>query len=164
MSSIDGVLLLKAAEDYVGSKGRGVHGGKKRRLKMVMVIAKCVQEQDDFDSVEIDGPHVGDLCVHGKNLIGAIAEWCLMAIMEVKSLFEQKELGMCAEFLVALLECHEDKVGGGEIGNHIIVQFRDTLENESAEGAVIRLPYVVHLGVENGIWLRQGAFEPLQKT
>ena len=128
---------------------------------MVVIVAKRVQEQDDFDLVEVDGPHVGDPHVHGKNLIGAIAEWRLTAVTEVESLLEQEELCVCAEFLMVLLECREDEVGGGEMGDRIVVRFRDTLEDESAEGAIVRLPYVVRLGVENRIWLRQGAFEPL---
>jgi len=85
MSFIDGVLLLKAAENHVGSEGRGVHSSIKRRLEMVIVIAKHVQKKNDFDLVKIDRSHVGDPHVHGKNLIGAITEWCLMAITEVES-------------------------------------------------------------------------------
>jgi hypothetical protein len=110
MSPVDGILLLKVVEDRVGSEGRGVHGCIKRRLEMLMVIAKCIQQENDFDLVKVDRSHVGDPCMHGKNFISTITEQCLTAIMEVESLLEQKELGMCAKFLMALLELSEDEV------------------------------------------------------
>ena len=85
ISSINGVLLLKAAENHIGSEGRGVYSSRKRRLEIVIVIAKHVQKKNDFDLVEINRSYVGDPHMHGKNLIGAIIEWCLMAITKVES-------------------------------------------------------------------------------
>jgi hypothetical protein len=88
MSPVNGILLLKAAEDHVGSKRGGVHGSKKGQLKIFMVIAESVEE-DDLDLIQIDQAHIGDPHMHGKNLIHTIIEGHFPAIAEIKSLFEQ---------------------------------------------------------------------------
>jgi hypothetical protein len=99
-----------------------------------------------------------------KDFISTIIEGCVTPIVEIKSLLEEKELSMHTEFLMVLLKFHEDAVRGREVGNSIVIQFRDSFEDKSMEGAIISLPNVVHLRVENGIRLRQGAFEPLGKA
>jgi len=48
--------------------------------------------------------------VHHKDLISAVTEGGITAIVEIKSLLEEKELSMCAEFLVALLKLLENKM------------------------------------------------------
>jgi hypothetical protein len=123
-----------------------------------MVIAEGVEEKDDFDLIKINRPHVGNLCMHSKNFVSAIIEGCVMPIAEIEGLLEKKELGMRTKFLMALLKFREDEVRGRKVGYGIVIRFGDVLENEPAEGAVICLPYVVHLGVDDGIRLRQGAF------
>jgi hypothetical protein len=112
---VDGVLLLEAPEDRVGPKRGGVHGSIQGRLKMFMVVAEGIEEKYNFDLVKIDRPHVGNPRVHGEDLISTIREGCLMAILEIESLFEEKKLGMRAEFLVALLEFRIHEVPCGEM-------------------------------------------------
>jgi len=77
---------------------------------MVVIITESIQEKNNLDLVEIDQPHIGDSRVHCKDFIGAVTEGRFAAIAEVEGLLEQKELGVCAEFLVALLEFREDEM------------------------------------------------------
>lgn len=77
-----------------------------------------------------------------------------MSIVEIESLLEEKELGVCAEFLMVLLKFCKDAVQSGEVGNSIVIRFRNPFENESTEGAIVCLPNVVHLRVESRIQLR----------
>jgi len=75
-----------------------------------MVIAEGVEEKNDLDLIEIDRPHVRNLCMHSKNFIGTITEGCVMPIVEIEGLLKEKELGMHAEFLIVLLKFHKDEV------------------------------------------------------
>ena len=59
------IFLLKAANDCVCPKGGGIHGGIKGQLEMFMVIAKGIEEKNNFNLVEIDRSHVGNSRVHG---------------------------------------------------------------------------------------------------
>jgi len=115
VSPVDCIFLLEAANDRVCPEGGGIHGGIEGRLEMLMVVAKGIEEKDNFDLVEVNRSHVGNSCVHGKNLIGAITEGSIAAIVEIKSLLKEKELSMCAEFLMALLELLVDEMQSGEM-------------------------------------------------
>jgi len=44
-----------------------------------------------------------------------------MSIVEIESLLEEKELGVCAEFLMVLLKFCKDAVQSGEVGNSIVI-------------------------------------------
>jgi len=160
VSPVDRIFLLKAAQDQVGPKGGRVHGSIKGGLKMFVLIAEGIEEKDYFDLVEIDRSHVRDPCVHGENLVGAVAEWSIATIVEIKRLLEKKKLSMCAEFLVALLELLEHEVQSRMMRNSIVVHFGNAPTDKTTKGAVIRLPDVVCLGVEGGGWLGESPFQP----
>jgi hypothetical protein len=131
---------------------------------MLMVVAKGIEEKDNFDLVEVDRSHVGNPSVHGKNLVGAIAEGSVAAVAEIESLLKEKELSVRTEFLVALLEFRVDEMRSGEMGDGVIVCFRDASIDKTTKGAIVCLPDVVRLGVESGIWLRQRAFQPFHES
>ena len=67
---------------------------------------------------------------------------------------------MCAKLLVTLLELCKHEVRCGEVGNRIIIHLRDAPRDETAEGAVVRLPDFVRFGVESGVRLRERSFQP----
>ena len=71
---------------------------------------------------------------------------------------------MCTEFLMVLLEHHKDKVGGGEMGNHIIVHLGNAPGNESTKGVIVYFPDVMCFRVENGIRLRECPFQPFSES
>jgi hypothetical protein len=131
---------------------------------MVVIVTESIQEKNNLDLVEIDRPHIGDSRVHCEDFIGAVTEGHVAAIAEVKGLLEQKELGVRAEFLVALLEFREDEMRSGEMGHGIIIRFGDAPVDETSKGAVVCLPDVVRLRVEGGVWLRERPFQPLSET
>jgi len=84
----DCIFLLEAVKNCVSPKGGRVHGGIKGQLEVLMVVAKSIEEKDNLDLIKINRAHVGDPHVHGENLVGAIAEGGIAAIVEVKSLLE----------------------------------------------------------------------------
>ncbi len=55
---------------------------------MLMVIAKGIKEKNNFNLIEINRAHVGDLHVHSKNLNSTVTEGGITAIVEVESLLE----------------------------------------------------------------------------
>jgi hypothetical protein len=71
---------------------------------------------------------------------------------------------VCTEFLMVLLEHRKDEVGGGEMGNYIIVHLRNASENESTKGVIICFLDVMCFGVENGIRLRECPFQPFSES
>ena len=82
-----------------------------------------------------------------------IAEGHVAAIAEVEGLLEQKELGMRAKFLMALLEFCEDEMRSGEMGHGIIIRFGDAPVDETSKGAVVCLPDFVSFRVRGCIGL-----------
>ena len=54
-------------------------------------------------------------------------------------------------------------MSSGQVLDHIVVRFRNVFEDKGMEGAVVGLPNVMHFGVEGGVWLRQGTFQPFGK-
>jgi hypothetical protein len=153
-SPVDGIFLLEVADNHVRSERGRIHGGIQGQLEMLMVIAKSVEEKNDFNLVKVNRSHVGNPHVHGQNLVGTITEGSIAAVAEIESLFEEKELSVRTEFLVALLEFFEDEMRRREMGNYVVVHFRDAPTDESMKGAIVCLPDVMCLGVKSGVGLR----------
>ena len=59
-----GILLLETVKNCVGSKGGGVHQRVDQRLEVFKLIAKAIEEKNDFDLVKINQAHIHDLIVH----------------------------------------------------------------------------------------------------
>jgi hypothetical protein len=69
---------------------------------MLMVVAKGIEEKNNFNLVKIDRSHVGNSRVHSENLVGTITEGSIAAIAEIESLLKE-ELSVHTKFLIALL-------------------------------------------------------------
>ena len=119
-----------------------------------MVIPKGIEEKNNFNLVKINRSHVGNSDVHGENLVSTVTEGSIVAVAEIESLLKEKELSMCTKFLVALLEFFVNEMGSGEVGNGVIVRFRNATTDKTTKGAVVCLPDIMCLGVESGIGLR----------
>ena len=65
MSPGHGILLLEIAENRVGPEQGGIHRRVDRRLEVFKLIAKGIEEKDDFDLVKIDQAHVCNPSVYG---------------------------------------------------------------------------------------------------
>jgi hypothetical protein len=55
---------------------------------MFPMIAKGIEEKNNFDVVQVDQTHVHEMSVHGNNLIGAIVKGEVWIVMEVEGLFQ----------------------------------------------------------------------------
>ena len=61
---------------------------------------------------------------------------------------------------MVLLELRKDKMRGRKMGNSIVICLGNASGDESAKGAIVRLPDFVHFGVKSGVRLRKRPFQP----
>ena len=71
--------------------------------------------------------------MQAEDFVSNGTERAIPAVAEIKGLFEENELGMSAELLVAVPELREDMVGGGKMGNGVVICLRDEAKNEPPE-------------------------------
>jgi hypothetical protein len=65
-----------------------VQGRPQQGLDMFPTIAKSVEEQNNFDVVQVDWTHVHKTSVHGDDLIGAIPKGEVQIVVEIEGLLQ----------------------------------------------------------------------------
>ena len=55
---------------------------------MLPMIAKGIEEQNNFDVVQVDWTHVHETCVHGNDLIGTVPKGEVRIVAEIEGLLQ----------------------------------------------------------------------------
>jgi len=148
-----GVLVLKVTKNGGGAEGGGVHGRPQRSLQRLPAFAEGIQKEEHFDMLKIDGTHIHESCMHGDELVSAMAKGKPRIVSEIEAFLQQDQLGLRPEFLMPMLKLRENQVQGGEVGDGVVICHGDVLKDESAERAVIGLPDLVCLGMSDRVGL-----------
>ena len=133
-------------------------------LDVGVMIVEGVDEQYRSEPIPVDGSHVHDLSVQIVDLDDGVAYGSVRVETDIEGFFQEKNLGMEPEMLMAAAKFLKDGVGSGDGLDKFKFIFGDAFKHESTKGTIVAPPNTVGLGIRRLIGAGKGALEPVSEA